>query len=109
MGITSELFQVERDETPSCQFATVPNDTQDFNAATALAGTTAIQNFANFQRFLAPPKPSLNRPGGAQSITRGRGLFESTGCALCIPFFRDVVYWSRHAPGAGQAGIAEGQ
>ena len=26
MGITNELFQNERDETPSCQFATVPND-----------------------------------------------------------------------------------
>jgi len=83
MGITSELFQVERDETPSCQFATVPNDTQDFNALDALTGTTAIQNFANFQRFLAPPRPSPNAPGGAQSIARGRGVFESTGCALC--------------------------
>jgi hypothetical protein len=83
MGITSELFQVERDETPSCQFTTVPNDTQDFNALDALAGTTAIQNFANFQRFLAPPRPSPNAPGGAQSIARGRGAFESTGCALC--------------------------
>jgi len=83
MGITSELFQVERDETPSCQFARVPNDTQDFEAKDALTGTTAIQNFANFQRFLAPPTPSPNTPGGAQSIARGRGVFESTGCALC--------------------------
>jgi CxxC motif-containing protein (DUF1111 family) len=83
MGITSELFQVERDETPSCQFATVPNDTQNFDALDALTGTTAIQNFANFQRFLAPPRPSPDTPGGAQSIARGRGVFESTGCALC--------------------------
>ena len=28
MGITNELFQSERDENPTCQFATVPNDTQ---------------------------------------------------------------------------------
>jgi CxxC motif-containing protein (DUF1111 family) len=83
MGITSELFQVERDETPSCQFATVPNDTQNFEAADALSGTTAIQNFANFQRFLAPPVPSADKPGGADSIARGRGVFDSTGCALC--------------------------
>src|SRR6185436_8930347 len=55
MGITNELFQVERDETPACQFANVPNDTQNFEAADALTGTTAVQNFANFQRFLAPP------------------------------------------------------
>ena len=83
MGITSELFQVERDETASCQFTTVPNTTQNFDALDALTGTTAIQNFANFQRFLAPPRPSADTPGGAQSIAMGRGVFESTGCALC--------------------------
>jgi CxxC motif-containing protein (DUF1111 family) len=83
MGITSELFQVERDETTACQYATVPNDTQNFEAADALTGTTAIQNFANFQRFLAPPEPSPDVPGGRQAIARGRALFASTGCALC--------------------------
>jgi len=83
MGITNELFQTERDETPSCQFATLPNDAQNFDAADALTGTTAIQNFANFQRFLAPPTPSSNAPGGATSIGRGKSLFASTGCALC--------------------------
>ena len=83
MGISSELFQVERDETPTCQFANVPNTSQDFEATDALTGTTAIQSFGNFQRFLAPPKPSTNTPGGAESIARGRSQFESTGCALC--------------------------
>jgi CxxC motif-containing protein (DUF1111 family) len=83
MGITNELFQTERDETPSCQFATVPNDSQNFDAADALTGTTAIQNFANFQRFLAPPTPSSTAPGGANSIGRGKSLFASVGCALC--------------------------
>jgi CxxC motif-containing protein (DUF1111 family) len=83
MGITNELFQSERDQTPSCQFAAVPNDTQDFNASDALTGTTAIQNFANFQRFLAPPTPSSDSPGGAASIARGRSQFSSVGCALC--------------------------
>jgi len=83
MGITNELFQSERDETASCQFATVPNDTQNFDAENALVGTTAIQNFANFQRFLAPPTPSSNTPGGAASIARGKAQFSSIGCALC--------------------------
>jgi len=83
MGISSELFQTERDETPSCQFATVPNSTQNFDATTALAGTTAIQNFANFQRFLAPPTPSSDSPGGATSIGRGKAVFVNVGCALC--------------------------
>jgi CxxC motif-containing protein (DUF1111 family) len=83
MGITSELFQNEREQNPACQFATVPNDTQNFDAADALTGTTAIQNFANFQRFLAPPTPSSISPGGADSIGRGKSLFASVGCALC--------------------------
>jgi CxxC motif-containing protein (DUF1111 family) len=83
MGITNELFQSERNETPSCQFASVPNDTQNFEAPDALSGTTAIQNFANFQRFLAPPEPSATEPGGAESIGRGKYLFGAVGCALC--------------------------
>ena len=83
MGITNELFQSERDETASCQFATVPNDTQNFDAENALVGTTAIQNFANFQRFLAPATPSSNTPGGSASIARGKAQFSGIGCALC--------------------------
>ena len=83
MGITSELFPNEREQDPSCYFAPMPNDTQDMDAQTAFEGVTAIQNFANFQRFLAPPTPSTDRPGGRASIARGRQAFEGTGCALC--------------------------
>lgn len=83
MGITSELFQTERDETASCQFATVPNDVQDMDATTVLGSVTAIENFANFQRFLAPPTPSPDTPGGATSITNGRQKFMEIGCGLC--------------------------
>ena len=83
MGITSELFQTERDETPSCQFATVPNATQNFDATTALAGTTAIQNFANFQRFLAPPTPSSDSPGGADSIGARQEPVHERSAARC--------------------------
>jgi len=91
MGITNELFQSERDQTPSCQFAKVPNDVQNTDAAenaatrlaAALAATPAVLNFANFQRFLAQPKPDPDTPGGSNSIGRGRNLFSSVGCALC--------------------------
>src|SRR6185295_7043784 len=83
MGITNEIFQQEREQAAECQFATVPNDTQNFDAADALAGTTAVQNFANFQRFLAPPRPSSDTPGGSFSISRGRSVFSDIGCALC--------------------------
>ena len=44
---------------------------------------SAIANFANFQRFLAPAQPSPSSPGGATSIARGRQQFTNVGCALC--------------------------
>jgi len=85
MGITNELFQSERDENPTCQFATVPNDTQHFDInATFPALITAIENFANFQRFLDQPTPVTSFPGAsATSINRGKQKFSDIGCALC--------------------------
>jgi CxxC motif-containing protein (DUF1111 family) len=78
MGITNELFQNERDETSNCQIAPVPNDvTASINAI------PAIVHFANFQRFLAPPTPSPDTPGGAFSISRGRARFADAGCVYC--------------------------
>jgi len=83
MGISNELFQQERERDPNCQFATVPNDVTDTETTTTPAGLSAIEKFAFFQRFLAPPTPSPDTPGGATSISNGRSLFVSTGCALC--------------------------
>src|SRR5882672_10584900 len=83
MGITNELFQQEREQDPNCQFATVPNDVTDTEVTTTPAGLNAIEKFAFFQRFLAPPTPSPDTPGGATSISNGRNLFVSIGCALC--------------------------
>jgi CxxC motif-containing protein (DUF1111 family) len=84
MGITNELFQSERDENPTCQFATVPNDNQLFDTSAGFPELiTAIENFANFQRFLDQPTPSPDTPGGAASINRGRQVFNAIGCALC--------------------------
>ena len=79
MGITNELFQGERDETPSCQFATVPND-----VTPSVSQIGAIQNFANFQRFLAPPAPVTSFTNvSAASITKGGNVFQDVGCAHC--------------------------
>ena len=79
MGITSEAFPFERDETPSCQFAGVPND-----VTPSVNQLGAIENFANFQRFLAPPMPVASFTGASSaSIGRGRQQFTSIGCALC--------------------------
>src|SRR5207247_7504563 len=83
MGITNELFQQEREQNPNCQFAALPNDVTDTEIMTTPAGLNAIEKFAFFQRFLAPPTPSPDTPGGASSISHGRSLFVSTGCALC--------------------------
>jgi CxxC motif-containing protein (DUF1111 family) len=82
-GVTNELFQTERDETPSCQFATVPNSITDTTAPAALDAISDIEKFGFFMRFLAAPTPSPDTPGGAASIANGRSLFSSIGCALC--------------------------
>jgi CxxC motif-containing protein (DUF1111 family) len=83
MGITNELFQTERDETPKCQFATTPNDITNTEAQTATDTISAIEKFSFFMRFLAPPVPSLDTPGGAPSIANGKKLFSSVGCIHC--------------------------
>ena len=83
MGISNELFQTERDETPDCQFAPTPNAITNTDGATGMDTISAIEKFAFFMRFLAPPAPSLKPPGGATSIANGRALFQSIGCALC--------------------------
>src|SRR5207249_9450438 len=83
MGITNELFQNERDETPTCQFATVPNDVTKTDGTAPLDALGAIEKFAAFARLLAPPAPSSDTPGGVESITRGRQAFTEIGCALC--------------------------
>ncbi len=79
MGITNEGFPIERDETPSCQFAGVPND-----VTPSVSQISAINNFANFQRFLAPPMPVASFIGASGfSVNRGRQQFTNLGCALC--------------------------
>jgi CxxC motif-containing protein (DUF1111 family) len=83
MGISNELFQTERDETPTCQFATTPNDVTDTEALTPADALNGLQKFAMFMRFLAPPTPSPTTPGGAPSITRGSNLFSLVGCSQC--------------------------
>jgi CxxC motif-containing protein (DUF1111 family) len=82
-GISNELFPTERDETAACQFKTTPNDTTKTDAATPADVLSDIQKFAMFIRFLAPPQPSPDTPGGLASIGRGRAIFAQIGCALC--------------------------
>jgi len=83
MGISNELFQTEREEATACQHAPVPNDTTDTETLDLSRGLSGIEKFAFFMRFLAPPVPSPDTPGGAGSIAQGQALFGSVGCALC--------------------------
>ncbi len=80
-GISNELFPQEREE--ACQLKTVPNNTTDVDAATGTDAISDVEKFAFFMRLLAPPAPSTTTPGGSASITRGKQLFTSVGCALC--------------------------
>jgi CxxC motif-containing protein (DUF1111 family) len=83
MGISNELFQVERDQNSSCQFASLPNDVTNVDGPLPTQTVSAVEKFAFFMRFLAPPTPSTTTPGGSTSIARGRSLFSAVGCALC--------------------------
>ena len=83
MGISNELFQTEREEAATCQFKTVPNDVTNTETLDLVGGLSDTEKFAAFMRFLAPPTPSPDTPGGAASIGRGRIQFGTVGCALC--------------------------
>src|SRR5258708_14450543 len=82
MGISNELFQTEREENPKCQFKPTPNDTTN-PEQTGLDVLSDIEKFAAFMRFLAPPTPSQDEPGGADSISRGKKLFAHTCSRMC--------------------------
>jgi CxxC motif-containing protein (DUF1111 family) len=102
MGITNEVFGQERPLPQEEQGNGLPanclnlagrgypEDATNFNVASN--SDQAAQNaqvpsdvvlFAEFMRLLAPPLPSNNSPGGAQSIAAGSQLFKSIGCAVC--------------------------
>src|SRR6516225_4229215 len=76
MGVTNQLFQQERDETPGCIFNATPEDTLNFTppAASGSSNTAVlsdIEAFANFMRMLAPPIPAPPTP----SSKKGRAAF----------------------------------
>ena len=85
MGITNELFQTEREEAAACQFpeTPAPNNITDLDATSVTQALSAIEKFSIFMRFLAPPTPSADTPGGSASILRGRGAFNAIGCTHC--------------------------
>jgi CxxC motif-containing protein (DUF1111 family) len=86
MGISNELFQNERDDNPTCQYAPVPNDSTVVDGSAGLPASQAVsdlERFAFFMKFLAPPVPSNTTPGGTTSIAHGQQKFADIGCSLC--------------------------
>lgn len=85
MGVSSQLFPQERDETPGCVLNATPEDTSSFTTAAAArptqnpAALSDIEAFADFMRLLAPPTPAADTP----SVRQGRDTFISVGCSLC--------------------------
>src|SRR5580692_3670881 len=85
MGITNELFQQERDETPGCLFNATPEDTLNFTTTPPTTGISNpavisdIEAFANFMRMLAPPTPAPATP----ATENGRATFARIGCVHC--------------------------
>ena len=60
-----------------------PEDISHSDGTDASTSSSDVTLFAVFMQFLAPPTPSTTVPGGSTSISRGRTLFSSVGCAVC--------------------------
>ena len=78
VGVTNELFNTERDQTPGCQFNATPEDSTNFD----LDGTqlpSDIIRFAMFMKMLDQPQPGPGSP----STQHGAQVFSQIGCALC--------------------------
>jgi CxxC motif-containing protein (DUF1111 family) len=85
-GVSNELFQQERDETPGCLFNATPEDHVSFAPGPVKDKFSDVISFSNFMRFLAPPTPVASfGTVTAASIANGRAVFTSAavGCALC--------------------------
>src|ERR1700737_2201527 len=82
MGITNENFQTEREENPKCATNATPENRSGFNVGST--DPADIVSFMGFMKFLDQPTPvSSFGSVSAASITNGRSLFSSAGCATC--------------------------
>ncbi len=100
MGITNEIFNNERPLPEEDQLGTglpanclnlsgigYPEDETNPLSSPNAAVLDDVSAFANFMRFLAPPKPGSVVLNGttvpAATIAAGKALFSAIGCATC--------------------------
>ena len=90
-GVSNEAFTQERPLPgegrttglpANCRVNPTPEDHTHFDADN-LGTSSDVVKFAIFMRLLAAPTPSTTTPGGATSISAGRTVFNSIGCAAC--------------------------
>jgi CxxC motif-containing protein (DUF1111 family) len=83
-GVTNEGFPNERDDTPSCQFNGLPEDTTNLtntrnSGSPASDFSSDVVNFAAFMRLAAAPTPVPL----STSAARGQTVFVNIGCEGC--------------------------
>jgi CxxC motif-containing protein (DUF1111 family) len=82
MGVTNESFQNEREENPQCATNATSESHSGFNVGST--DIADIMAFMGFMKLLDQPTPVSSYGNVSMaSIINGRGLFASTGCALC--------------------------
>jgi len=82
MGVTNVNFPNEREEDPKCATNGTPESHDAFNVGSVDPGD--ITMFTAFMRFLDQPAPVTSYGSvTADSINRGRTLFNTIGCNLC--------------------------
>jgi CxxC motif-containing protein (DUF1111 family) len=127
MGISNEMFQQDRPLPGEDVLGTglpanclnltgngYPEDTTNFTNTSGTAGTTAanatvlsdVEAFAQFMRLLAPPVQSTTTPGGASSISNGKSLFSSVGCATCHTATINSTQPSSITPSLGSTAVS---
>ena len=80
MGVTNDNFPNERDDTPSCQFNPLPEDSNDVTKRGQASKTFSdVDQFSLFMKLLQPPTPAPTNV----SVERGRQTFADAGCTLC--------------------------
>ena len=79
MGVTTDVFPQERDETEACLFNPTPENIAVIDEPLTINAIGDQVRFAKFMQHLLPPTPAPDTP----SSLAGKALFTQIGCAAC--------------------------